>query len=269
MTFPVIGSKGHFNAESQVELNLEGKNALVLGGSRGVGREIALALAREGVKVGVVARNQLEIENVVAAMGGERCGQWGIARDLVPEDAPRDLVAAINSMNKTVDIVVHNLGGTLDVKDPFCSISEWRRVWRLNFEIAVEINALLIPEMQKRKWGRIIHISSIAAEMSRGALPYCSAKAALNAYSRNLGCTVAPDNVIVTSIMPGAIAYEGSVWGERIRTNPDIVQDFLKNRIAINRFASPEDISEFVVFLASERASYFAGSLFPLDGGSW
>lgn len=269
MMCPETGSRGHFDAETGVELNIGGKNALVLGGSRGVGRAIALALAREGAKVGVVARDGRDVDSVVGAMGGESAGHWGIAIDLVPEGAPQELVAAISSRDIAVEMLIHNLGGTLSVADPFCSVSEWRRVWRLNLEIAVEINALLVPGMRQRKWGRVVHVSSIAAERGRGSLPYCSAKAALNAYARNLGCTVAADNVIITSVLPGAIISEGSVWDERSRTAPEMVEEFLKTRIAINRFASPEEISELVVFLASERASYCAGSVVPVDGGSW
>ena len=249
-----------------MDLGLCGKKAAVIGGSRGLGREIALGLAREGASVGIVGLHGPALEETICAMGGSIDGHWAIQMDLMEEGAPTRLVAQIVEQNGTVDIVVHNLGGTLNISDSFCTIFDWRRVWRLNFEIAVELNALLIPPMQRRKWGRVIHVSSVAAVLSRGALPYCSVKAALNAYTRNIGCTVAPDNVVVTAVMPGVMGYQNGSWAEK---DPGIVEDFLKNRIAARRFATPKEISEFVLFLASEHASFFFGSIIPIDGGSW
>lgn len=268
MTCRVIGLRGRFDWGCAVELNLVGKKTLILGGSRGVGRAIAIALASEGACVGIVARNAVEVANVVSEMGGEQAGHWGRAIDLMPEGASTELVDDIYRLGKQPDIIIHNLGGTLTERGPFCSIAAWRRVWRLNLEIAIEINSLLIPEMQKRKWGRVIHISSIAAVQNIGALPYCTAKAALNAYTRNLGCSVASDNVVVSAIMPGAIEYEGSFWAERRINEPQFVDDFLKNRIAVKRFATVREISEFAVFLASEQASFFVGAVLPIDGGT-
>ena len=251
-----------------MQLGLQGKSALVVGASRGLGRQIALTLAQEGTQVGVVARTEVDIINLVAEMGGESQGHWGITKDLVPDNAPSELVEQIHSQGKKIDILVHNLGGTLGVRDAFCSVSEWRSVWRLNFEIAAELNRSLIPPMQQRKWGRVVHISSIAANLSRGAVAYCAVKAALNAYTKNLGCTVASDGVVVTAVMPGAIRHEGSHWDKVAQENPERVANFLEQRLAIKRFARVDEISNFVVFLCSEKASFLTGSVLPIDGGS-
>ncbi len=252
-----------------MHLELEGKSALVVGASRGLGRAIALSLAKEGAQVGVVARNQADLLSLLAEMGGEVKGHWSQVKDLVPDHAPRELVETIQSHGKQIDIIIHNLGGTLGIRDPFCSVSEWRSVWRLNLEIATDLNRYLIPSMQQRKWGRVVHISSIAATLSRGALAYCTVKAALNAYTKNLGCTVAPDGVVVTAIMPGAIRSPGSHWDQVAQENPDRVQNYLDQRIAIKRFATLDEISDFVIFLCSEKASFCTGTILPIDGGSW
>jgi len=252
-----------------MELGLKGKSALVVGASRGLGREIALTLAQEGVQVGVVARTEADIISLVAQMGGEAKGHWGIAKDLVPENAPTQMAEEMLSQGKSIDILIHNLGGTLAVRDPFCTVAEWRSVWRLNFEIAAELNRHLIPPMQQRQWGRVVHISSIAATLSRGAVAYCAVKAALNAYTRNLGCTVASDGVVLTSVMPGAIRHEGSHWEKMSQEKPEMVANYLEQRMAIKRFAHLNEITDFVVFLCSESASFFAGAVLPVDGGSW
>lgn len=245
-----------------------GKSALVVGASRGLGRSIALALAKEGVQVGAVARTKGDILSVVTEMGGESKGHWGIIQDLVPDEAPTRIVEETLAQGRTIDILIHNLGGTLAVRDPFCSLEEWRKVWRLNLEIAVELNRYLIPRMQQRKWGRVVHISSIAATLSRGALAYCAVKAAVNAYTKNLGATVAPDGVVVTAVMPGAISYPGSHWDKQTKEKPEMVANYLEQRMAIKRFANLDEISSFVVFLCSEKASFFTGSVLPIDGGS-
>ena len=123
--------------------------------------------------------------------------------------------------------------------------------------------------MQQRKWGRVVHISSIAANLSRGAVAYCTVKAALNAYTKNLGCTVASDGVVVTAVMPGAIRHEGSHWDKVAQENPERVANFLEQRLAIKRFASVDEVSDLVVFLCSEKASFLTGSVLPIDGGSY
>lgn len=252
-----------------MQLGIEGKSALVVGASRGLGRQIALTLAQEGAQVGVIARTEMDILSLLAEMGGEAKGHWGITKDLMPDNAPTQLIEEIHERTTQIDIIVHNLGGTLGVRDPFCTVTEWRSVWRLNFEISAELNRYLIPPMQQRRWGRVVHISSIAATLSRGSVAYCTVKAALNAYTKNLGCTVASDGVVLTGVMPGAIRHEGSHWDKVAQEKPDLVASYLEQRIAIKRFAKIDEITDFVVFLCSEKASFLTGSILPIDGGSW
>ena len=251
-----------------MELGITGKKALVTGSGRGLGRAIAESLAREGAKVSVVSRTDSDIESLLHSVGGTDAGHWGMSFDLAPEGAPEQLV---NELQKAefwpVDIVVHNLGGTLDITDPFCTIADWRKIWRFNMEVALELNLLLLPEMKQRRWGRIVHISSIAATENQGPVPYCSIKAALTAYTRSMGRVVAPDGIIVTAVLPGAVFTEGGYWDDASRERPEHVQKYLSERMAIHRFGTPEEISNAVAFLCSEHASFFVGSVVPIDGG--
>lgn len=252
-----------------MQLAITGKRALVTGASRGLGRFLALSLAQEGAMVAVVSRTASDITSLVAEMGGTSAGHYGLSADLMPEGAPTRVLEEVATGFGPLDIVVHNLGGTLGIRDPFCTVEEWRRMWRFNLEIAVEMNRLVVPVMQAQKWGRVVHISSIAAVRGRGSIPYATVKAALNAYVRGLGCAVAADGVIVTAVMPGAILTKGGHWDIVSRDNPEYAQSYLAERIAIRRFGTPEEISDFVVFLCSERASFFAGTVLPIDGGTW
>lgn len=252
-----------------MQLGIAGKRALVTGAGRGMGRSIALRLAQEGAKVAVVSRTASDLTSLVAEMGGASAGHYSLSADLMPEGAPTRVVEEVSAHFGPLDIVVHNLGGTLSIRDPLCTVEEWRRMWRFNLEIAVEMNRLIVPVMQAQKWGRVVHISSIAAVRGRGSIPYATVKAAVNAYVRSLGCAVAADGVIVTAVMPGAILTKGGHWDIVSRDNPEYAQRYLADRIAIRRFGTPEEIGDFVVFLLSERASFFAGAVIPIDGGTW
>lgn len=245
------------------------KRALVTGAGRGLGRSIALALAREGAKVAIVSRSVSDLTSLLEDMGGTTAGHYSLPADLMPEDAPVQLLKELSCHFGPLDIVVHNLGGTLNVREPFCTITDWRRIWRLNLEIAIDINRTIVPDMQARGWGRVVHISSIAPIRGRSSIPYTTVKGAVNAYVRGLGCAVAKSGVVVTAVMPGSIRTEGGHWDVAMRQDPVRVEQYAAESIATGRFGKPEEVSDFVVFLCSERASFFAGSVLPVDGGTW
>jgi NAD(P)-dependent dehydrogenase (short-subunit alcohol dehydrogenase family) len=251
-----------------MNLGLKGKRALVTGASRGLGKSIAQCLAREGARVAVAARNAGQAERLAEELGGRSAGHVAVSLDLAAEGSPRALVERLDAEDfPAVDIVVHNLGGTLDINDPFCSVEDWRRVWRMNIEVAIELNLLLVPGMRQRRWGRVVHISSISAMENHGPVPYCSVKAALTAYARSFGRVVAPDGVVVTAVLPGAVFTEGGYWDEAARERPDHVEKYLADRMAIHRFGEPDEIGNVVAFLCSEQASFCIGSIVPIDGG--
>lgn len=251
-----------------MKLGIEGKRALVTGAGHGIGRSISLCLAREGARVAVVSRTVSDIKTLVEEMGGTALGHYGVPMDLVPERAPAKLVNSLKKANfSPIDIVVHNLGGTLDITDPFCPIDDWRRVWRFNLEVAIQLNLLLVPPMRESQWGRIVHISSISAMENHGPVTYCAVKAALTAYSRSLGRVLAPDGIVVTAILPGAVFTKGGYWDIASKERPDHVEKYLSERMAIRRFGHPDEIANMVTFLCSEHASFCIGSVVPVDGG--
>jgi len=249
-----------------MDLNIAGKRALVTGAGRGIGRAIAEVLANEGAKVVCVSRTKLDIDELIDNLGGPSAGHLGISMDLMPEGAPTALMARIADFGP-LDIVVHNAGGTLDISNPFCSIEDWRKVYRFNFELAVELNGLIVPGMQQRKWGRVCHISSISAMENHGPVPYCAMKAALTAYTRSMGGVAAPDGVVITTVLPGAVFTKGGYWDEASCERPEHVHKYLTERQRIGRFGQPKEIGNFVAYLCSELASFNTGSIVPIDGG--
>lgn len=251
-----------------MDLGIAGKCALVIGASRGIGRASALGLAKAGARVIAVARSANDIATLVREIGGSKKGHVGIVKDLCTEGAPRELYEEIQKQDRRVDIVVYSIGGTLGVRNTFFSIEEWRKVSRTNFEVVVELNHYLVPLMQERKWGRVVHVSSIAAKIARGSNAYVAAKSALNAYTRNLGCAVAQDGVVVTAVMPGAVRFKNNIWDRLSTDSPDQAHSYLNERMAIKRFANPDEIANLIVFLCSENASFLTGCILPIDGGT-
>jgi 3-oxoacyl-[acyl-carrier protein] reductase len=247
-----------------MELGLAGRSALITGASRGIGRACARALAAEGVRLHLCARGAADLAALLGELAAD-AGHQSYALDLEAADGPARLIDAL--AGKTPDIVVHNLGGTLGVNDPLAPVEAWRRVWRLNCEIAMELDAGLIPAMVERQYGRIVVLSSLAAFEHQGAIAYSVVKAALTAYVRGLGRTYAADGVVISAVVPGAVMSEGGHWEEVAKRDPAYFKQYIRERLPRGSFGTAEEVAAAVTFLCSQNAAPFAGSIVPLDGG--
>jgi len=247
-----------------MDLGIRGKIALVTGAGRGLGRSIASCLAKEGARVAVVSRTQKDLDSFVEENGNEHVA---LTYDLMFKDQPKKMVEEMNEHIGMPDIIVHNVGGNLNITDPLCSIDDWQKIYRFNLEIAIELNLLLVPNLIEKKWGRIVHISSIAALENQGTVPYCSMKAALTAYTRSFGRYVSPHGIAVSAVLPGAVYTEGGYWDTTKKNRPEHVERYLNERMAIHRFGKPDEIGQVVTFLCSQHSSFITGSSFTVDGG--
>jgi len=257
-----------------MDLGIKDKRVLITGASQGIGRSIAIEFAKEGCKVSIVARREKELKELVEEIGGKERGHSYIAADLMKKDMPSTVVRDFSNEGN-FDIVVHNVGGTLGIKDPLSSVEDWNQVWQLNVGIAIEMNALVIPPMQIQKWGRVIHISSISAEALRGSAAYGAAKAYVNAYTKVLGRAVAQDGIVVSALMPGSVYAKNGPWDEDSELNSKDKDaffkkraDFLRHHHAINRLGKAEEIAPFAVFMASKLVTFAPTSIIPIDGGT-
>ena len=248
-----------------MDLELTGKRVLVTGGSQGIGKAIALSFAKEGANVSVISRREDVLQQVCTQMGE---GHSYFVGDLLEAGVPLNAVQVLEKEGGPFDIVVHNVGGPLEHRSALSSIEAWQKVWQFNVGIAIEMNNHIVPSMQKRGWGRVIHISSISGESLRGRAPYAVSKCALRAYTKTLGREVAKDGVVVSAVLPGAIAYDGSYWDKAKEEAPEKLADFLRHHQAIGRMGTPEEIAAFVLFLSSPHASFATGAMLGIDGGS-
>jgi 3-oxoacyl-[acyl-carrier protein] reductase len=250
-----------------MDLGIKGKLALVTGAGRGLGEGICRSLAHEGARVLATSRTGVDLERLIANLDGQDSGHLAFPLDLAAADGPEQLIDFVRRQGLQPDIIVNNVGGNLNFTDPLGPLDEWQQVMRLNVEVALEINRAFIPHMRAAKWGRICHVSSISALENQGPPAYCAAKAALNAYVRSLGRYVSADNVILTSVMPGAVFTKDGYWDIASRERAAHVEKYLNERMAIRRFGRVEEISELVAFLCSKHSSFCVGSALLADGG--
>jgi NAD(P)-dependent dehydrogenase (short-subunit alcohol dehydrogenase family) len=252
-----------------MEFGINGKKALVTGGAQGIGQAISQEFAKEGVKVAFTTRNQAALDETIEMLGGNEAGHYGIMSPLAEEGAPALLAEDVKKNFGDVDILVNNVGHTLNVTDPYCSIDDWRKVMRLNFEIAVEMNNLFLPYMKKTGWGRIVNITSCAGLENSGPVTFSASKAALTAYTRSMGRILAMEtpNVVMTAVFPGVVMTKGGHWEKVLKENPAHAEKYLQDRSPLGRFGEIEEISPMVVFMCSEQASFCQGSIVPVDAG--
>ena len=248
-----------------MNLNIEDKLAIVTGAGQGIGRAIAISLAAEGAKVVLVGRTFEKLESTKKQMRSpdkHAC----FASDLMKEGSIAELIEYIMKQHGEPDILVHNMGGSFGIP-AFASVEDWQKVWYFNVGISHAINLAFIPGMAKRKWGRIVELSTLSTTTYNGYAPYVSAKCALDGYVKSVNRDVSKDNVIISAVAPGAIYSEGRHFAKLQKENPEALQAYFKEHLPINRLGTGEDIGPAVAFLCSDYASFLAGSIIPIDGG--
>jgi 3-oxoacyl-[acyl-carrier protein] reductase len=252
-----------------MNLGINGKCALVTGSSKNIGLSIAQSLAKEGVRVILVSRDHSLLEQALATLPRVDSDHLFCAIDLMGDSAIDDLKRFIDSTVERLDIVVHNLGGSLDLRDPFASADEWARVWNYNLGVAHNINRIYVPRMRDRKWGRIVHLSSLSAVTHLGYPSYVAAKCAVEGYVKSMSRLLSQDNVIMTALAPGPVSLPGRYYTSLAETDPEALENFFSNRLPIFRLAQPIEIADIVAMLCSERASFMPGAIVRVDGGGY
>jgi 3-oxoacyl-[acyl-carrier protein] reductase len=251
-----------------VDLELSGKAALVTGASRGIGRAIAHALAREGCKVALCARGAEDLERTRAELAAKGATVFAIAADVAQSaDAKRAVEAAIERLG-ALDVLVNNVGGSRGA-GPFDVATEevWETALETNLMTAVFVSRHAVAYMRAHGGGSIVNVSSICGREYCTSGPYVAAKAALTGLSKEMAVDLAKYAIRVNSVAPGSIFFPGGSWEKRMKENPDLVKKMLDDQLPWKRFGAPEEVAEVVCFLASKRASWVTGSCVVVDGG--
>jgi NAD(P)-dependent dehydrogenase (short-subunit alcohol dehydrogenase family) len=258
-----------------MDLGLKNKVAVITGGSVGIGLAIAEGLAAEGAHVMLAARGALrvrgEAERIAKAFGVRA---EGIACDVATRDGTDALIAAAENAFGGTDILINNAGTGSNETIMAAPVEKWQAYWDLHVMAAVRLARGLAPLMKKRGGGVILHNASICATQPFWYEPiYNTTKAALMMFSKCLATELVGDNIRVNCVNPGLIltpdwiktakqltAESGGNWQAYLDT---VAREYAP----IKRFASPQELANFFVFLCSDRASYSVGSTYFVDGG--
>jgi 3-oxoacyl-[acyl-carrier protein] reductase len=252
-----------------MDLGLEGRVALVMGASRGIGRGIAAALAREGARVAIASRSREGIEEAAADINREVQTTAGEVTPFVADasdtdrlaDLPGEVAAALGP----VEILVANtggppLGGALDH-----DLEEWERAYRSLVLAPRVLTGAVVPGMRERGWGRIVNVGSSATrEPIPGLNLSNSHRMATVGFLKTLSREVAANGITVNTVATGRFATE------RLAANAgsmEAAEAAAREQVPAGRLGTPEEYGDLVAFLCSERAAYLTGTVIPLDGG--
>jgi len=248
-----------------LNLYLSNKKVVIAGGSKGIGLSIAIGFLEQGAQVHIIARNIAksfdELKNTF------RDSVFFYQGDVTNEtELFKTYTDILKNADHTIDILIANVGSGKSQAAPISDKLTWQRVWETNFLSALNCARIFSDLLVKTK-GSMLFISSIAGVEFIGApTDYSVAKAAINSFAKSLSHKLAP-NVRVNVVAPGNIWFEGGTWDIKMKENPENVAAILKSKVPLNRFGLPNEVSDLVLFLSSERASFITGSCVIIDGG--
>ena len=244
-------------------LRFDGRRVLVAGGSKGIGRCMALAFAQAGASVSVCARGTAGLDALKAEASALGLGLHAHATDLAD---PAQILAWLESAAEAlggIDVLVNNATGYGMSDDE----EGWAASLQIDLLAAVRASRLVLPWLRAGTDACILNVSSIAAQQPRpGAAPYAAAKAALSHYTTSQALALAPHRIRVNAIAPGSIAFDGGLWDRRRSEDPALYHSTLA-RIPFGRFGQPQEVADAALFLCSPLARWITGQILAVDGG--
>ncbi|RTZ67620.1 MAG: 3-oxoacyl-ACP reductase [Aquificaceae bacterium] len=246
-------------------LNFEGKTVLVTGSTRGIGRAIAEEFAKHGANVvvsGTVEEKAQEVANLLAQNYGVKT--LGVGMDISSSQSVEEAFKKIHSTFEGIDILVNNAGITRDTLFLRMKLEDWQRVMDVNLTGTFLVTKQVIRYMTKKRWGRIINITSVVGFTGNiGQVNYSTTKAGLVGFTKSLAKELAPRNILVNAVAPGFIETDMTdVLKEEIKEE-------YKKRIPLGRFGTPQEVARVVLFLASPMADYITGEVIHVNGGMY
>jgi 3-oxoacyl-[acyl-carrier protein] reductase len=252
-----------------MDLELEGRTAVVTGASRGIGRAIALRLAAEGCNLVITARGAAALEATAREICDLGVKVDAVVQDATEPDAGERVVSAAAEDFGRVDVVVNNVGGNR--RKPFAEISDddWRDLVELNVLAQVRPARAAVPLMREAGGGAIVFVSSVFGREAGGAglTLYNTTKSALISAAKIMAVELAPHGIRVNTVAPGSIRHPGGSWDTRVKEDPEGMRRFVEANIPLGRFGTAEEVADVVAFLVSARASLVTGACLNVDGG--
>ena len=240
------------------------KTAFITGASRGIGRACALALANQGYRVVVAARDKAKLDELVAELQAQGKEAFAVTIDLSSGDSIKEAFSTAAKEFGRIDVLVNNAGITKDGLAMRMKREDWESVITTNLTGAFLCIQQVMSGMMKERWGRIINISSLVAEAGNpGQANYVASKAGLIGLTKSLAQEIASRNITVNAVTPGFIETDmTAVLSEELKAK-------MLEHIPLKRMGKAEDIAAAVVFLASEGANYITGHVLSVNGGMY
>ncbi len=248
-----------------MEINLSGKVALITGSTRGIGRAIAEKLAEAKAEVIITGTSEGRAKTVAEEIAQKYSVKTHFAEiNLADEKSIEKAFEKIYSEVEGIDILVNNAGITRDKLFLRMSIQDWEEVLKVNLTGTFLVTQHSIKKMIKKRWGRIVNISSVVGFTGNvGQTNYSTTKAGLIGFTKSLAKELASRNILVNAVAPGFIETDmTAVLSEEIKEN-------YKKQIPLGRFGSPEEVANVVLFLCSDLASYITGEVIHVNGGMY
>ena len=246
-----------------MDLGIAGKTALVLGGSRGIGRGIAAALAREEARVAIAARSWGELEDTAREIPGEVQAFIADTGDL---ERMHELPATVTEALGPIQILVLNTGGPPGGAALENSLEQWGAAFRSLVLAPAVLTEAVIGGMRERRWGRIVNVASTSVREPIPGLVLSNAnRMAAVGFLKTLASEVASDGITVNTVATGRFATErlGELYGSL-----QAADEAARAQVPAGRLGTPEEYGDLVAFIASERAGFLTGAVIPLDGGA-
>ena len=255
-----------------MDLGIHGKNALVCGASKGLGRACATSLAREGCNVAIVARDREQLEKAAAEIRAATGAKVAaVAADITTEEGRTAALAAAG----TLDILVTNAGGPPTGDFRQFTREDWIKALQGNMLTPIELIRATVDGMIARKFGRIVNITSSAVKAPIGVLGLSNgARSGLTGFVAGIARETVRHNVTINNLLPGAFATDRlkSMFAAQAKSRGISVEDAMQERraaIPAGRFGEPAEFGEACAYLCSAQASYITGQNFLIDGGSY
>ncbi|KTD20634.1 3-oxoacyl-ACP reductase FabG [Legionella londiniensis] len=245
-------------------MSLKDKKVLVTGASRGIGKAIALTLAKGGAFVVGTATSEKGADAIQEYLQQENLSGAGMVLDVTQKESVENLMTRLADEEKQPEILVNNAGITCDNLLLRMDDEEWYRVIETNLNAVYRLTKACLKSMFRARWGRIISIGSVVgASGNSGQTNYTAAKAGLIGFSKSLAQEIGSRGITVNVVAPGFIDTDMTA------ALPDMVKEEMLKRIPLRRFGAVEDIAEAVAFLASDSARYITGETIHVNGGMY
>lgn len=249
-----------------MDLGLKDKVAIVAGGSRGIGKAIAVSLAQEGCRLVVCARGEEALKETVAGLEAQGVGVVPVVLDITRPDAGDQLVKAAMEAFGRVDVLIGNAGGNRRKQLVETTDQDWNDILQLNLMSHIRCSRAAVPVMEEG--GALVFISSIFGREAGGAglSIYNTTKSALISMAKIMAIELAPKGIRVNTVAPGSIRFPGGSWDRRCKEDPDGMAKFIEQNLPLGRFGRADEVADVVTFLSSKRASLITGACITVDG---